>query len=97
MSDPVPDLHNTNPLAPARLTIQIVTHLGPHTVITSKLPRAIASALVDALAAKSILAAVTDDMGCHTVAELVKRKRAREARKIAPVPNNISTLQARKR
>ena len=72
----MPDLHDTNPLAPARLTIQVETVMGPRTVVTSAIPRGMASAIVDALAQRSVLAAVHDDRGTHTIAALVKRKRA---------------------
>jgi hypothetical protein len=90
------DLHNTNPEARARLTIQIETHLGPRTVITSNMPRIMASAISEALSAKSITASVIDDRGVHTVADLVKRKRAREKRKTAVGPSGAAVVQMRR-
>lgn len=90
-----PDLHNTNPLSPARLTIQIETALGPRTVITSAIPRGMASAIVEALAERSVLAAVHDDRGSHTVAELVRRKWAPAKRKSAVAASDWAAVQMR--
>ncbi len=96
MTDAPDDMHNTNPLAPARLTIQIETSLGPRTVITSAIDRVVASAIVDALAGRDILAAVHDDRGSHTVKDLVRRKLARERRQAvvaAAARSNVSPIR----
>ena len=74
----MPDIHNTNPLAPARLTITVETAMGPRTVVTSLIDRKMASAIAHALTQRSVIAAINDDRGTHTVADLVKRKRERE-------------------
>ena len=91
----IPDIHNTNPLAPARLTISVVTELGSRSVVTSALPRGMASAIALGLAAKGVHADVRDDRGVHTVADLVRRRRQKEKRKPVKAVTNV-VLMGRK-
>ena len=77
----IPDLpHSTNPLSMARLSIRVETEIGSRSIVTSAIPRSMASAIVNGLAKMGVHADVRDDRGTHTVAELVKRQRRKVAR-----------------